>query len=416
MIKGLKSKYLRHKALIHNFSFMSLLQFSQIFFPLIIYPYLIRVLGKETYGIIAYSNAIIAYLLVLINFGFNISEISEISINREDKNKLSEVISSVFILRSLLAIFSFIILTIMVFTIPEFYVHKWLYFAYFGLLLDGALSPSFYFQGIEKMKFITYISVLSSLLFLILTFLFVTDSSKYILVPLFTSFGMLLGTLIGLYIVFVKHKINFSVPPIKILKKHFKDSVPFFSSRASVEIMGKANYVLIGSFIGYQEVSYYDLAVKLVKVMKAPYNIFNQVLFPNISRNKNISLVLKTLKMLVVVYLLGYFSLFIFGEPLIKLLGGIELLPAKYLLYLLGVTAITDLVSTFMGAPLLLATGHKKEYNMSIIYGSLSYLFLVIILYALNWIGIYQLVTVSIISSLVILIYRTYHCRILKLI
>ncbi len=416
MINDLKSKYLRHKVLIQNFSFMSILQFSQIFFPLIIYPYLIRVLGKETYGIIAFSNAIIAYLLILINFGFNISEIHEISINREDKNKLSEVISSVLILRSLLAISSFIILAFMVIAIPALSVHKWLYFAYFGLLLDGALNPSFYFQGIEKMKFITYITVSSSLLFLILTIFFVTDSSKYILVPLFTSFGMLLGTLIGLYIVFVKDKIYFSVPPLKILKKHFKDSVPFFSSRASVAIMEKANYILIGSFIGYQEVSYYDLAVKLVRVMKVPYNIFNQVLFPNISRTKNISLVLKTLRMLIFVYVLGYFSLFIFGEPLIKLLGGIELLPAKYLLYLLGVTAITDLVSTFMGAPLLLATGHKKEYNMSIIFGSLSYLLQVIILYALNWIGLYQLVAVSIISGLVILIYRTYHCRNFKLI
>ncbi|MGM0408734.1 MAG: oligosaccharide flippase family protein [Bacteroidota bacterium] len=416
MINGLKSKYLKHQALIHNFSFMSILQFSQMFFPLIIFPYLIRVLGKETYGIIAYSNAIIAYFLILINFGFNISEIHDISVNREDNQKLSEVISSVLILKSLLTILSVAILAIMVIYIPKLYEHRWLYLAYLGYLINGSLNTSFYFQGIEKMKFITYISVSANLIFLILTFIFVTDPSKYILVPLFTSLGLLLGAVMGLYIVFVKHKIIFFIPPIDTLKKHFKDSVPFFSSRASTSVMQKANYVLIGSFIGYQEVSYYDLAVKFVTVMKAPFNIFNQVLFPNVSKTKNFSLVLKTLRMLIVIYLVGYFSLFIFGEPLIKLVGGIELLPAKYVLYLLGITAITDLISVFMGAPLLLATGHKKQYNMSIIYGSLSFLFLVIVLYVLNWIGLYQLVAVTIISSLFVLIYRTYYCRKFKLI
>lgn len=415
MIDALKAKLDKHQALITNFSFMSILQISQIVLPLVIYPYLIRVLGKETYGIIAYSNAIIGYLLVIINFGFQISEIKEISIYRHNIEKLSDIVSSVLIIKSVLTIISILILAITVFTIPALSANKWLYFAYFGILIEGALNPYFYFQGIEKMKFITIISVLSNLVILILTILLVKKPSDYILVPLFNSFGALSGIMIGLFIVFKIHKLHFSLPPYNLLKFHLKESVPFFTSRISTIIMDKTNIVLIGSFIGYTEVAYYDLASKFVTVMKAPFNVFNQVLFPNVSKNKNVSLVVKTLRILIVFYLFGYFSIFFIGEFFIRIIGGVNLLPAKYILYILGITAITDLIAVFMGAPMLLATGHKSEYNKSIFYSSFFYLSFVLFLYLINWIGLYQLTLATVCASTFTLMYRYYYCRIYKL-
>lgn len=416
MINEIKGKLERHKILVSNFNFMSILQISQIIFPLLIYPYLIRVLGKETYGIIAYSNAIIAYFVILINFGFNISEIKDISISRNKIETVSEIVSSVLIIRTILFIFAIIILTISVISISDLKVHKWLYFAYFGILINGALNPSFYFQGIERMKFITIITVISNFIFLILTILIVKKPSQYILVPLFTSIGSISGCLIGLFIVFIIDRVRFSFRPFNQLLVHFKESVPFFSSRISVLAIDKSNFILIGSFIGYTEVAYYDLAAKFVAVITTPINVFSQVLFPNVSRTQNIALVIKTLRILILIYILGYISLFFLGEPLIKIIGGIDLIPSKYVLYLLGITAISELISTFLGAPLLLAKGHKSEYNKSIIYGSFFYLFVVFILYILNWIGLYQLTLASVSTSAFILFYRLYYSKIFKLI
>lgn len=416
MIKDIRLKLDRHKALISNFNFMSILQISQILFPLLIYPYLIRVLGKETYGLIAYSNAIVAYLLILINFGFNISEINDIAINRDNIQKISDIISSVFIIRTFLFTISILLLVITVIAIPALNNHKWLYFAYAGILINGAIDPSFYFQGIEKMKFITIITVSSNLLFLLLVIFFVKDKSHYILVPLFTSIGALLGSLIGVYLVFIAHKVRFRFQSIKQLKFRFKQSVPFFSSRLSAIIIDKSSIVLLGSFVGYQQVAYYDLAMKVVGGLKVPFQIFNQVLFPNISRTKNISLVVKILRNLIIFYILGYISLFFIGESVIKILGGSQLLPAKYVLYLLGITTVTELISTFMGAPMLLATGHKSEYNKSIIYGSIFYFIIVIIIWLGTWIGLYSLALVTVSTSIFIMLYRLYYCKTFKLI
>ena len=416
MIDSLKGKYERNKTLVDNFNFMSILQVSQILMPLLIYPYLIRVLGKETYGVVAYSNAIVAYLLMLINFGFNISEIKEISELRDQKGKVSEIVSSVLIIRTLLFVAALIVLLICVFAIPFLRVHKWLYLAYSGLLINAALNPGFYFLGIEKMKFITLITLIANLVFLVLTMIIVRKPSQYVLVPLFTSIGSLIGTIIGLYIMLAREKVVFIFQKAYALKAHFKESLPFFTSRVSVLVIDKTNFVLLGSFVGYVEVAYYDLAAKFLAVMLAPVNVFVQVLFPNVSRTRNISLVIKTLKMLLAIYVLGYFSLFLLGEPLIKIIGGIELVPARFVLYILAITAITDLIGTFLGTPVLLATGHKDKYNRSIIYGSFFYAISVLFLYFNNWIGLYQLAALTVCTSVFVLIYRITFCRIYKLV
>lgn len=416
MINNLVTRYNRHKVLIENFNFMAVFQLSRILFPLLIYPYLIRVLGKETYGMIAFANAFIAYLIILINFGFNISEITDISVNRDNKEKLCSIISSVIIIRFILLIISFLIIFLTWFTIPVFSHHKLLYMCYSGILIGTALDLSFYFQGIEKMKYITFISFFSNCILLLLVLLFVKNSSHYLLVPLFTSIGMLISTLSGLYIVFWRNKIKFKLQPFNRLKYYMRESLPFFSSRISDTVIDKSNILLIGSFIGLKEVAYYDLASKLVMALKAPFQIFNQALFPNVSRTKNIKLVIKTLKFLIIFYVMAYVLLFIFADPAINIIAGKALLPSKYILYILGITIITELVSTFLGAPMLLISGFKNEYNKSIIYGCLFYIFIITTLFITGFITTYLLASATVFTGSFILFYRLYFCRHHKLI
>lgn len=394
---------------------MSMLQIFQLVLPLITYPYLIRVLGKEIYGVVVFSNAIIVYVNVFIDFGFNISEIREISIWRDHKRKVSEIVSTVILIKLFFAIVSFIFLIAFVIYIPKLNEHKWLYFASIGMLIDTAINPRFYFQGIEKMKFITILNLGARSFFLIMIFILVKQPSHYFFVPLMTSIGAVISSLIGLLIIYRDHGLRFIIPTKTLLTETIKNSFPFFSSRLSVLVINKTNIVLIGAFIGYGQVAYYDLAEKLVSMMKMPFNIFNQVLFPNVSKTKNIRLVSNTLKILLVVYIIGYLLLFILSESIIVLIANVNLLPAKPIIYILGITAITELISVFLGAPTLLALGYKREYNGSIIWGSVFYIAIVLLLYMVGAISIYTLTITTVVSSAFIMIYRLRFCKKYKL-
>lgn len=412
MWKGLQN---HQRALIFNFNYLAVLQVFQLVLPLITYPYLIRVLGAELYGVVAFANAVVVYFNVFIDFGFNISEIREISVNRDDLSQVSKTVSTVIVAKLLLTLVAFVALFALVFFVPALKAHRWLYLASLGMLLDTALNPRFYFQAVEKMKFITLLNVGARLLFLVMIFVAVKAPEDYVLVPLLTSIGAVLSSLLGLAIMGLHYRVRFKLPSLSGLKQALVNSLPFFGSRVSVLAINKTNVVLIGSFLGYTEVAYYDLAEKLVSVMKMPFNIFNQVLYPNVSKTKNVALVVKTIRFLLGAYVLGYFLVYLGGGWAIEKLAGGDLLPAFSVLRILGVSALTELVSVFLGAPMLLAMGYKNEFNASIIWGSLFYLTWVVFLWLFGSLGLYSLTLATVAASSFIMIYRLYYCRKYKL-
>lgn len=102
------SEYIyKYKTLVENFGYLTLLQICNLLIPLITYPYLINTLGKDLYGVIIYSQAIVSYLSIFVNWGFNISATKSISINRDNPKKVNEIASVVYLVKSFLLIIVF---------------------------------------------------------------------------------------------------------------------------------------------------------------------------------------------------------------------------------------------------------------------------------------------------------------------
>ena len=59
-------KLMRNKTVLVNFSYLSILQIFTIVFPLLTYPYLLRVVGLELYGVLVFAQTIISYVSLVI--------------------------------------------------------------------------------------------------------------------------------------------------------------------------------------------------------------------------------------------------------------------------------------------------------------------------------------------------------------
>ena len=164
MINKIKPIFLRNKLLIKNFSYLSAFQIFNILIPLATYPYLIRILGRETYGLIIFALSIVTYFSMIINFGFNISATKDVAENKNNNNKLNEIVSSVFIIKIFLWFVSFFLLLVLIAVIPSFRENWLLFFLVFGMTFNELLFPQWFFQGIEKMKYITIINIISKIL------------------------------------------------------------------------------------------------------------------------------------------------------------------------------------------------------------------------------------------------------------
>ena len=122
------------KRLISNFFSLSSVEAANYIFPLITLPYLVRVLGPEKYGLINFAAAFIYYFVLLTDYGFNLSATREVSINRENKQKVLKIFNSVMFVKLILMIISLIIMLAVIFFIPKFRQDRLIYVYTFGEL------------------------------------------------------------------------------------------------------------------------------------------------------------------------------------------------------------------------------------------------------------------------------------------
>lgn len=108
------------KVVAQNFLSLVMLQGANYVLPLLILPYLVRVLGAEKFGLVMFAQSFAVFLTVFVDFGFNISGTREISLARNDKAKTGEIFLSIMIIKLGLIIISFSILYVVVNTFTRF--------------------------------------------------------------------------------------------------------------------------------------------------------------------------------------------------------------------------------------------------------------------------------------------------------
>lgn len=403
-MKNIKRYFYTYKILLSNFSYLSLLEIFGLLFPLLSYPYLIRVLGKELYGAVVYAQSIMAYITIIINFGFNVSATKDISENRNNTTKLKEIFSSVIILKIIIAI---IVLLIYCFCVYYFHPkYQILYLASIGLCLQEIFFPTWFFQGVERMKYITYISFFSRLFFLICIFLFIRNNSDYFLVPVINSLGGLFAAVISLIIIKLNFDVSISKVTLKTMKQYFTDSIPFFLSRLSAIVSEKTNTILLGAFVNFSCVASYDLALKVINIAKTPFMLIAQVLYPSVTKSKNMVFVKKVINIATVAAVILSCIIFIAAKYIIIILGGQELLDAVNALKILSAYLPIVCFSTLCGASTLVVMGYSRHYNLSVVYGAIIYILLSAALYFTKAISIYSMAISFILPELVIALYR----------
>lgn len=401
-----KLKSEEYRVLLENFFSLSSLQIVGYVLPLITLPYLVRILGVERYGLVNFAIAFVMYFQILTDYGFSLSATREISVNRDDKNKISEIFSSVMIIKTLLMILSLIILSIVVFSFGKFSGDWEIYFLAFGLIIGNILFPTWFFQGMERMKYITLLNILANVIFTIAIFVFIKQEIDYLYVPLINSLGLIISGIISQWIIFKKFNVKFFIPSKDFILNTFRDSTHFFLSRASVSIYTSSNAFFLGLFTNNVAVGYYTAAEKIYIAAQGLYSPLVQVIYPYMSKSQNKPFYRKIFKLATGLNIIFCVLLFALSGTLISILYGNNFQPSIYVLMIFAVALLIVVPSQLLGYPFLAAMGFQKYANGSVIIGSIAHLFLLIIISP--FMNIYLVACIVVLTEIIVILIRLF--------
>lgn len=373
------------KRLFSNFFSLSVLQGANYILPLITLPYLVRVLGPEKFGLIAFAQAFIAYFNILTDYGFNLSATREVSIYRDNKEKLSEIFSSVMIIKFGLLILSFLILTVLVFSFGKFRQDWLIYYLTFGMVLGQVLFPVWFFQGMERMKYITYLNITARLIFTVAIFVFIHQASDYIYVPLLNFIGFLVAGILALWIVFKDFNVNFKLPSVADIKHQLKEGSIMFVSTVAISFYTASNTFLLGLFTNNTVVGFYSAAEKIVKALQGLWTPFSQAIYPVFSKLYFENKIKAQYALKKILLIAGSFTLaislagYILSPFIIKVFFGEAFSPSINIMQILVFIVFAIGINNILGIQGLVAFGFTKEFTFTVSIASAIHIILLII-------------------------------------
>lgn len=323
------ASFQERKIVLENFISLSTLQGLGYILPIFLLTYLLRIIGPEKFGIIAFAQAFVQYFLILTDYGFSISATRQISLHRDRKQKVHEIFSTVMTVKIILAALSFLIFLTLINLVPKFRREWLVYLLSFGMVIGNTLFPVWFYQGKEKMKYITSINSFGGIAAIFCIFIVVKGPSDYIFVPLINSIFALTAGVWALYIAFKEFELDFVLQTYKTIQQELKAGWRIFISIVSINAYTASRVFSVGLLTNNTVTGYYSAAERIAGFIQTfPLDAFSQALYPRINKafikNKEraIKIMRKIQKTATVGFLISLPIAFLFSPWIVRLVCG----------------------------------------------------------------------------------------------
>ena len=269
----------KSNTLFKNTIYKSILSLVNIVVPIIIGPYITRLLDIKLYGIYNTVLADFQIFLALASFGvynFGVREISKI---RNDKKKVSRLFTNLFVISVISNIFVLLIYIAFVMFSSNGIAMK-LYFIMIIQFLANILYVEFINEALENYKFITVKSVIVKIIYFVTLLLFVKKPDNILIYAIIVSLTVFLNNLISF--IYAKRRIKFDFSKIEF-KKYLKSLIAVLIISNVDLLYSQLDKVLLGKYVDEVSVTLYFIPYYIISTLASiPYAIIN-VSIPRLS-------------------------------------------------------------------------------------------------------------------------------------
>lgn len=271
----------KQKSIKLNFVMNALLSMSSFIFPLITFPYVSRILLPEGTGKVSFATSLISYFAMFAQLGIPTYGIRACARVRDDKEKLSKTVHELFIINAVMSLISYIILFVMIFTVPKLQQEKSLYIIISLTLFFNLIGMEWLFKGLEQYTYITVRSVICKVIALVLMFVLVHQKSDYVIYGAITIFAASAAHIMNFF--YARKYICFTPMKGYRFKPHLKAVTIFFAMACATTIYTHLDTVMLGFMKTDIDVGYYNAAVKIKTILVSIVTSLGTVLLPRAS-------------------------------------------------------------------------------------------------------------------------------------
>lgn len=337
----------------------------EILFPLITYPYALRVLGVETMGKVNYSASIISYFSLIAMLGVTNYAVREGAKIRQDRERFEKFTSQIFTTNMLFTVLSYILLVALLIFADNLRDYRLLLALQSLSIVLHSLSVEWINTVYEDFLLITLRSIATHIIALVFLIVFVKEPTDYYKYVLITVAINLITCLINRWHCRKYTKVHLTASPQ--IKKHIKPLLIFFASSLAITIYVNLDVTMLGWIKGDYSVGLYSAAAKvytIIKNMLAGLYIVAVARMSQYAGSEDWLRYKKTstqiLSYLTVLLMPAGVGLTCVAPEVIKLIGGADFSKAAIDLKILGFALIFAIFGGFFTAGINISLGREK--------------------------------------------------------
>lgn len=342
--------------------------------PIAVFPYISRTLGPQNIGRINFVDYAAQFFILFASFGIPLYAVREIARVRNEPEKIGQLSSEFIIIHFLFSLISLTGFGMLVLTVPAEFRSRELLLLAGANIVFNAFSLEWLLQGLEDFSFFGKRSFVIKLLSVAAVFLFIRQSSDYILYYLLliaSNVAVLVTDAVYAY----KKGLRFHTSTS--LKRHFKPLTIFFLTSATFSLYNYFDTVILGIISGSLAVGFYTTGLKTVRLTQNFVNDIGGVLLPHVSfliAQKNSTeinrVVNKSLDYVLTVSIPLMVFIFMLAPEIIAALAGTAFLPSVVVLQLLSLLPLLIGLGNLFGTQVLLPFGKERSVLTGVVAGS----------------------------------------------
>lgn len=355
---------------IKNGLWLYMLQIFNTIIPLITIPYITRILGKDGYGTFSIALNIIGYLQVLVEYGFGMSATRDVAISDKSRSTICKLFSSIIFSRFILFSVS-IIIAVIYLIVTKSGIVLWIsMFVMLICLIGYCVQQNWLFQGMQEMKYISIISMISRSISTFLIFCLVKKQEDIVLYSFLYSVSPFLNGFISVAIARSKYKLKLVRVTTNDIIGQMKEGWYVFTTQLSSKVFGAIGVTFLGVFSSVADVGIFSAIQKIPNIMILAWTPISQVLYPIISQQMKNGFfvgyiyVKKYQRIFVLLFAIIALVIATFSKLIVQIAFGEEYVAFYYWIIPLSIWFVMAINNNFLGIQTLLASGHDKEYSI----------------------------------------------------